>query len=60
MEFVTTTRGARSLIYGGYKYVINLRGRDDRIFRRYVAVQTRTRCERIHTSVYAFTLVSLV
>ena len=34
MEFVTTTRGARSLIYEGYKYVINRRGRDDRIFWR--------------------------
>ena len=28
MEFVTTQRGARSLIYEGHKYVINRRGRD--------------------------------
>lgn len=34
MEFTTTQRGARSLIYGGYKYVINRRGRDGRIFWR--------------------------
>ena len=34
MVFVTTTRGARSLIYEGYKYVINRRGRDDRILWR--------------------------
>ena len=34
MEFVTTTRGGRALIYEGYKYVLNRRGRDDRIFWR--------------------------
>ena len=34
MEFVTTTRGARSLIFEGYRYIINRRGRDDRIFWR--------------------------
>ena len=34
MEFVTTQRGARSLIYEGHKYVINRRGRDGRIFWR--------------------------
>ena len=28
MEFVTTQRGARSLIYEGHKYVINRRGRE--------------------------------
>ena len=30
MEFTTTQRGAHSLIYQGYKYVINQRGRDGR------------------------------
>ena len=35
MEFVTTQRGARSLIYEGHKYLINRRGRDDQIFWRY-------------------------
>ena len=34
MEFVTTTRGARSLIFEGYRYVINRRGRNDSIFWR--------------------------
>ena len=34
MEFVTTTRGGRALIYEGYKYVLNRRGRDERIFWR--------------------------
>ena len=34
MEFVTTTRGARSLIYEGHRYIINSRGRIDRIFWR--------------------------
>ena len=34
MKFVTTTRGARSLIYEGYKYVIYRRVRNDRIFWR--------------------------
>ena len=34
MEFVTTIRGARSLILEGYRYIINGRGRDDRIFWR--------------------------
>ena len=34
MEFVTTQRGARFLIYEGHKYVINRRGRDGRIFWR--------------------------
>ena len=35
MEFVTTQRGARSLIYEGHKYLINWRGRDGQIFWRY-------------------------
>ena len=34
MEFVTTIRGARSLIFEGYKYIINRRGRNDIIFWR--------------------------
>ena len=34
MEFVTTQRGARSLIYEGHKYLINRRGRNGRIFWR--------------------------
>ena len=34
MEFVTTTRGGRALIYERYKYVLNRRGRDDRVFWR--------------------------
>ena len=34
MEFTITQRGARSLVYQGYKYVINRRGRDGRIFWR--------------------------
>ena len=34
MEFFTTQRGARSLIYGGHKYIINRRGRDGCIFWR--------------------------
>ena len=29
MEFISTKRGARSLIYGGHRYLINRRGRDD-------------------------------
>ena len=34
MEFTTTQRGARALLYQGHKYVINRRGREDRIFWR--------------------------
>ena len=34
MEFVKTKRGARALLYEGYRYVINRRGRDERIFWR--------------------------
>ena len=34
MEFVTTTRGGRPLIHEGYNYVLNSRGRDERIFWR--------------------------
>ena len=29
-------------------------------FNMHVAVQTRTRCERVHTGIYAFALISLV
>ena len=29
MEFVTTTRGARSHIFEGYMYVINMRGQNE-------------------------------
>ena len=32
MEFTITQRGACSLVFQGYKYVINRRGRDGRIF----------------------------
>ena len=28
MKFISTNRGARALIYEGYKYQINRRGRD--------------------------------
>ena len=34
MEFVNTKRGARALVCDGYKYVINRRGHDGRIFWR--------------------------
>ena len=34
MEFVKTKRGARALLNEGYRYVINRRGRDERIFWR--------------------------
>ena len=34
MEFVTTTRSTSSLIFEGYMYVINKRGRNDSIFWR--------------------------
>ena len=34
MEFVTTTIGARSLIFEDYRYVINRSGRNDSIFWR--------------------------
>ena len=34
MEFVTTIRGGQALIHEGYKYVLNRRGHDDRIFWR--------------------------
>ena len=34
MEFVKTKRGARALLHEGYRYVINRRGRDERIFWR--------------------------
>ena len=34
MEFSITQRGARSLVYQGYKYVINRRGRDGKILWR--------------------------
>ena len=32
MEFVTTTRGGRTLIHEGYKHVLNRQGHDERIF----------------------------
>ena len=32
MEFISTKRNGRALVYQGYKYVINRRGRDGRIF----------------------------
>ena len=34
MEFITTKRGARAIVYEGHKYVLNRRGRDGRIFWR--------------------------
>ena len=34
MEFTTTKRGGRVLLYEGHRYVINRRGRDERIFWR--------------------------
>ena len=34
MEFVKTQRGARALLHEGYRYVVNRRGRDERIFLR--------------------------
>ena len=34
MEFVKTQRGARALLHEGYRYVVNRRGRDERIFWR--------------------------
>ena len=34
MDFTTTKRGARALIYRGHRYVINRRGQDGRIFWR--------------------------
>ena len=34
MEFISTNRGARALVYEGYKYQINRRGLDGRIFWR--------------------------
>ncbi len=33
-EFTTTQRGARSLLYRGYSYMLNRRGRDDLIYWR--------------------------
>ena len=34
MKFVNMTRKGLSLIYDGYKYVLNRRGRNDRMFWR--------------------------
>ena len=34
MEFITTKRGARAIVYEGHKYVLNRRGRDGHIFWR--------------------------
>ena len=34
MEYITTKRGRRALIYQVHRYVINRRGRDGRIFWR--------------------------
>ena len=34
MEFITTKRCARAIVYEGHKYVLNRRGRDGRIFWR--------------------------
>ena len=34
MEFITTKRGARAIVYEGHKYVLNRRGRAGRIFWR--------------------------
>ena len=34
MEYITTKREGRALIYQGHRYVINRRGRDGRIFWR--------------------------
>ena len=34
MEFVTTSRGTRALVYEGYIYIIHRRDRDGRIFWR--------------------------
>ena len=31
MEFISTTRGGRSLLYEGFRYIVNRRGRDGRI-----------------------------
>ena len=34
MQFIATKRGGRALSYGGYRYVVNRRSRDGRIFWR--------------------------